>query len=91
MHSIRAFLTTVVGLTVTGFAFVVAATFSFAVIGLVVFAAVAGIAVVKLSPLVRFALSRAQFSRRTGRVLRMPRAWRAAPVWNDGNGVIIDA
>ena len=73
MHSFRAFLTTVVGLTVTGFAFIVAATFSFAVIGLVAFAAIAGIAVVKLSPFVRIALNRLQLGHRMARVSRMPK------------------
>lgn len=91
MHSFRAFMTTVVGLTVTGFAFVVAATFSFAIIGLVAFAAIIGIAVVKLSPLVRIALHRLQLGRHMGRVSRMSHAWRSGRVWNDGKGVIIDA
>lgn len=79
MQTIRAFLTTFVGLAVTGFAFAVAATFSFAVILLVAFAALAGIAIVKLSPALRAAFGRVQHYRRGSRV------------WNDGNGLIIDA
>ncbi len=91
MHTFRAFMTTVVGLTVTGFAFVVAATFSFAIIGLVAFAAISGIAVVKLSPFVRIGVSRLQLGQRIGRLPRLSRVRRVAHVWNDGNGVIVDA
>lgn len=79
MHSLRAFLMTVVGLTVTGFAFVVAATFSFAVIALVAFAALGGIAAMKITPYVRRAVERVQSARRP------------SEIWNDGNGLIIDA
>lgn len=90
MHSFRAFMTTLVGLTVTGFAFLVAATFSFVIIGLVAFAAVAGIGIVKLSPFVRIALGRLQFPRQMDRASRAAHAWRSG-VWNDGNGIIVDA
>ena len=90
MHSFRAF-TTVAGLTVTAFAFAVAATFSFAVIGLVVFAACAGIAVAKLSPYVRIGLDRLQLPRHTQRVARTLQAWRSGHAWSDGNGVTVDA
>jgi len=79
MQTFRAFLTTVIGLTITGFAFVVAAAFSFAVIVLVASAALVGIAIVKLAPHVRAAANRLQTARRPARV------------WNDGNGLIVDA
>ncbi|TPW26076.1 hypothetical protein [Pararhizobium mangrovi] len=65
MHTIRAFFSTVVGLAVTSLAFAVAAAFSFAVIVVVGFAAVAGLAVVKLVPFVRVGLVNLQIGTRS--------------------------
>lgn len=79
MQSFRVFLTTVVGLTVTGFAFVVAATFSFVIIAMVAMAALGGIAAIKAAPYVRRGIERVRSARTPARV------------WNDGSGLIIDA
>lgn len=78
METVRAILTSMVGVVLTGFAFVVAATFGLALIGLVAVAALISVAAVKLSPAVRANVA----------ALRMRR--RGLRVWNDGRGVIVD-
>jgi hypothetical protein len=78
METVRAILTSMVGVVLTGFAFIVAATFGLALIGLVAFAALVSVAAVKLSPHLRTNFAAMRVRRQAPRV------------WNDGRGVIID-
>ena len=79
METLRAVLVSAVGIVLTGFAFVVAATFGIALIGLVALAAIVSAAAVKLSPIVRTQIMLLRTRSRTSRI------------WNDGRGIIIDA
>lgn len=78
METVRSILTSMVSVVLTGFAFVVAATFGLALIGLVAVAALVSVAAVKLSPAVRANLAAMRVRKRDARI------------WNDGRGVIID-
>jgi len=78
METVRTIVTSMVGVVLTGFAFIVAATFGLALIGLVAIAALVSVAAVKLSPAIRTNFAAMRHRRHDTRV------------WNDGRGVIID-
>lgn len=79
METLRAVLISAVGVVLTGFAFVVAATFGIALIGFVALAAIVSAAAVKLSPIVRT------------QIMLLRTRSRSSRIWNDGRGVVIDA